>query len=172
MRFEKDHVIPNSIWWTEDGSNIAMTPKERHKLKHEILKIPHSLIRNMRSQLNDTLIRTPNKLKIQQYYQREFFKNSNRLPEDLLWLQTDSFTRQILFREYQIRSIEWELWIEEKTQVEESLKIQPWKNWKHLELLDESRTKLEELFKLEQKKSIRAMQYIKDVYNLPDINGK
>ena len=58
----------------------------------------------MRMRLNDVLIRTPKKLDIVQQVQKKYFDNMDQLPDNLIHLHADSFTRQIIYRDYQIRS--------------------------------------------------------------------
>jgi hypothetical protein len=119
--------------------------------------------------LNDVIIFTVKKLDKVHNVQKMYFSKMDLLPTHLIGLHADSFTRQIIFREYQIKSLQGMFHDEEqeKFAVDAGRKQPPnVKNVKHQELLDESMQKLYKLFDLEAIRANKQIEYVKKMYNV------
>lgn len=157
------HNIPISLRGIDHDANKYVIDAQDHVLLHKKQNISHNLLRKTRSSLNNTLMFTPNKLWKIHNLQRKYFKWIDSLPDRMIIPQTDSLTRMIAYREYQIKSIIGMLPDDQEYSIDDSWK-QPPELWKRNEIIDENTQKLEMLFEVEKERSRKQIEYIKKVY--------
>lgn len=168
MGKEIHHNIPVSLRGTDDINNKRPVDSKDHLLIHKNQNIHHKTLRHTRLALNDTLMMTPKKLNKIQHLQRMYFSWVNKVPDRLIIPQTESLTKMIILREYQIKSILWQIGEKKKYNVHEARKNPP-EQWTRYEIIDENKQKLEKLFEIEKDRAIAQIEYIKKVYKIPQI---
>lgn len=161
------HYRPLSLRGIDNECNKWPLPNKEHDLVHQTLNVNNNVLRALRMDLNDVIIFTVKKLEKVHNVQKMYFSKMDLLPTHLIGLHADSFTRQIIFREYQIKSLQGMLPDEEKFIVDAGRKQPPnIKNGKHQELLDESMQKLYKLFDLEAIRANKQIEYVKKIHNI------
>lgn len=167
MWLETHHNIPVSLRWTDNESNKRKLESKDHAKIHEKQNISSKYLRRIRMELNDTIVMTPRKLKMIHNAQRQYFDWARRLSPELIIPQTDSLTKMILYRWYQVNSILWQIEDNDKEySIDQSRTKPPSKTATHKEALDECRQKLEMLFSVEQVKAKAVIEYIKKEYKI------
>lgn len=155
--------MPLSLYGSDNDSNKTPLEAKIHNDTHRILNIHHKIIRKMRAQLNDTLIRTPKKLKHRQSFQKLYFspEKVNQLEDESIYAHTDSRVRQMNHKYYTIKSILWET-NKDAPNIDKSRLEPPVKNATHNEYVEEHMERLYMLFCMEHELSKAQIQWIKE----------
>lgn len=157
--------MPLALYGSNDSTNIIPMEPKPHEKTHITLNLSHKVLRRMRANLNDVLIRTPQKLKIRQGYQKQYFdpKKVHKLDDKTIYLHTDSRVRQSRRMMYEIESILSQVPDSQVPHIDESRLSPPQKHATHQEYLQEHMERLYMMFCLEQELSKAQMEYVRNM---------
>lgn len=164
-KYSEHHIIPLSLWWIDNEANKERMFDPDHIFLHQKQNLHHWVVRKLRKKVNNILIRTPSKLWILHWVQRKFFEWIVDVPDRIILPQTNWLTKLIRLKEYEIKSILWQIWEWETYHVDDWRKNPPIQ-WNRNELIDENKQKLEKLFELERERAKRWLEYIQKAYVL------
>jgi hypothetical protein len=157
---DKHHVIPISMKWPDDDTNIAKLWRADHNLVHEKLNVTHHLLRNFRRETNEYLIWDKEKSREYHKIWKQYFMNLNKLPEHLVQEHNISFARQLERLDWRVEKMVMKLEIPKPYDIDNSaFEREAQDSLKYNELVEATEWKLYNLIMVDGNKNDLFIEY-------------